>query len=101
MLRGTPEVLLSLADTTGDDHLKLVVESGPRAGLADELRERFPTAVEVMLAASDAVMAVDVQSAREGRTPHELLSGYLTERDAHDDRVLALFDELVDEVVST
>jgi exonuclease SbcD len=101
VLRGTPEALLSMVDTTGDDHVKLIVESGPRPGLADELRERFPTAVEVMLAATSAMADVPPDLvARESRTPHDLLAEYLSQRDASDDRVLALFDELVDEVLA-
>jgi hypothetical protein len=35
---------------------------------------------------------------RAGRTPHDLFADYLAEHDAADDRVLALFDELVAEV---
>jgi hypothetical protein len=34
------------------------------------------------------------------RTPHELFAGYLAEREASDERVLALFDELVDDATS-
>ena len=99
VLRGTPDQLLALADTTGDDHIKLVVESGPRAGLADELRARFPTAVEVALASADAAAPLaDDAVDHAGRTPHELFADYLAARDASDDRVLAMFDELVDEV---
>jgi exonuclease SbcD len=99
VLRGTPEQLVALADTTGDDHVKLVVDSGPRAGLADELRARFPNAVEVALAATGAATPLaDDAFDRAGRTPHELFTEYLAARDASDDRVLAMFDELVDEV---
>ena len=99
VLRGTPDQLVALAHTTGDEHVKLVVESGPRAGLADELRARFPNAVEVALATTEpaAPLADDVAD-RTGRTPHELFADYLVARDAADDRVLAMFDELVDEV---
>ncbi len=99
VLRGTPDQLLALAGTTGDDHVKLVVDSGPRAGLADELRARFPEAVEVALANTAAATPLaDATIDRAGRTPHELFADYLAARDATDDRVLAMFDELVDEV---
>ena len=101
LLRGTPEQLVELAGTTGDDHVKLVVESGPRPGLADELRERFPTAVEVALAATEVQAATTFDPERTSRSPHDLLADYLVERDATDDRVLALFDELVDEVTAS
>ena len=98
VVRGTPEQLLALAGTTGDDHVKLVVESGPRPGLADELRDQFPTAVEVALAATDAMTPAADDADRTGLTPHDLFADYLEARDASDARVLDLFDELVDEV---
>ena len=102
-LRGTPDALLSTdPDVVGDDHLRLVVESGPRAGTADELRARFPNAVEVVLA-PQFTSPVDggAVATRTGRTPHELFADYLTEQSVDDARVLALFDELVDEAVTS
>jgi exonuclease SbcD len=99
-LRGTPDQLVEVdLASLGDDHLRLVVDSGPRPGLADELRERFPAAVEVVLAArvEEQEVAGDVPT-RAGRSPHELFEDYLQQHDASDARVLALFDELVAEV---
>ena len=98
-LKGTPDELLTIDPATvGDDHLRLVVESGPRPGLADELRLRFPSAVEVVLAARSQERATEPVPSRAGRTPHELFDSYLAQHDAADTRVLALFDELVAEV---
>jgi hypothetical protein len=34
------------------------------------------------------------------RTPHDLFAEYLVEREVDDDRVIALFDELVDDLAS-
>lgn len=103
-LRGTPDELLSTEpDAVGDDHLRLVVDSGPLPGLADSLRERFPTAVEVVLAprldADRDTEAAEVAD-RAGRTPHDLFGHYLAEHEVGDDRVLALFDELVEEATA-
>jgi exonuclease SbcD len=101
-LRGTPDELLAVdVASLGDDHLRLVVDSGPRPGLADELRAQFPAAVEVALAArvEPTDVAGDAAPSRAGRTPHELFEDYLEQRGASDARVLALFDELVGEVV--
>jgi exonuclease SbcD len=103
VLHGTPDELGDLAGTTGDDHLKLVVDSGPRPGLADELRDRFPTAVEIVLAGSTLDTARPRGPGDEpkaARSPHELFRSYLAERGAGDDRVVALFDALVDEVTA-
>jgi len=102
VLRGTPDELLAAADQAGDEHLKLVVDSGPRPGLADELRERFPGAVEIVLASTARDRPVrDTTVSYEGRRPHDLLVEYLAARDAHDDALVRLFDELVDEVSSS
>jgi exonuclease SbcD len=86
----------------GRDHLRIVLDEPARAGLADEVRERVPDAVEVVLAPrederrSERVADPD----RLHRTPHDLFAEYLAHRDVRDDRLLGLFDELVDEVVS-
>jgi DNA repair protein SbcD/Mre11 len=99
-LRGAPDELLAVdAASVGDDHLRLVVDSGPRPGLADELRLHFPHAVEVVLASRFEARPTDPTPARTGRTPHQLFDSYLVQHDAADTRVLALFDELVAEVV--
>ena len=70
------------------------------AGLADEVRERLPAAVEVVLAPRDAEASAPVDHDRLGRTPQVLFREYLAERDVADDRMVALFDELVDELVA-
>jgi exonuclease SbcD len=100
-LKGPLDQLREHAGTTGDDHLRLVLDEPSRIGLADEARELFPTAVEVVLAARDEQRPTDEAVDGEGRlqrTPHELFAAYLDEREAADDRVVALFDELVDDL---
>lgn len=105
-LRGTlADVLDRAADPAlADAHLRIVLDEPARVGLADEVREAVPQAVEVVLAAraddggpgsGDRVADPD----RLRRTPHELFTEYLTERDAADERVVRLFDELVGELV--
>jgi exonuclease SbcD len=105
VLRGTPDALQARdPEEFGDDHLKLVVESGPRPGLADDLRARFPNAVEVVLAAliddGSGATSGGHGERRVGRPPHDLFADYLEEMSATDARVLALFDELVDEAMT-
>jgi exonuclease SbcD len=103
VVRGTPEELevAAVASDFGDDHLNIVVDSPPIPGLADSLRQRFPEAVEVVLAAREveARRAVAVES-RVGRSPQELFASYLGEVGADDPAVRALFAELVDEAAS-
>jgi DNA repair protein SbcD/Mre11 len=101
-VRGTLVDVLAAAAQAGDDYLRVVLDEPARAGLADEVRERLPDAVEVVLAPRDG----DGDGARPAdpdrlrRTPHDLFAEYLDDRDAADERVLALFDELVDELES-
>jgi DNA repair protein SbcD/Mre11 len=92
------------AGGTADDrpgHLRIVLDEPARAGLADEVRERIPEAVEVVLALrQDEGRARTADPGRLRRTPHELFVEYLADRDVDDDRLVTLFDDLVDEVVS-
>jgi exonuclease SbcD len=111
-VRGTlAQVLAVLGDAdagrTGDegdaarDHLRIVLDEPARAGLADEVRERVPDAVEVVLASrGDQPGARAPDPDRLRRTPHDLFAEYLDLRDAGDERVLALFDTLVDDAAS-
>jgi exonuclease SbcD len=99
-LRGTLADALGAGAGSADDHLRVVLDEPARAGLADEVRSRLPNAVEVVLEprrAAEARPAADPD--RLGRTPHDLVTEYLGEHDAHDDRVVALFDELVEELI--
>jgi len=85
------------------DHLRIVLDEPARAGLADEVRARLPSAVEVVLAARDADGDGPRRTAdadRLRRTPHDLFVEYLATRDVDDERLVALFDELVDELAS-
>lgn len=96
-LRGTLEALEALAGTTGDCYLKIILEEPARAGLADRVRELFPDAVDVVLAAPDGRGDTAPREARLGRVPHDLFVEYLDGIDAADERVIDLFDELLGE----
>ena len=103
-LKGPLDQLREHAGTTGDDHLRLVLDEPSRIGLADEARELFPTAVEVVLAArdeDDPTRPTAHDASRLQRTPHDLLTDYLHEREAEDPRVIALFDDLVETLADT
>ncbi len=95
-VRGTLTDVAALAGTTGDDYLKIELEEGTRAGLADEIRELFPEAVDVVLVGGPGQVA-EAPPARLGRDPIELFGEYLSARDAEDPAVLALFAELLEE----
>jgi DNA repair protein SbcD/Mre11 len=105
-IRGTlVDVLAAVGDEPAPggagEHLRVVLDEPARAGLADEVRERVTDAVEVVLAPrQDDGRARTADPGRLHRTPHELFAEYLADRDVDDDRLVSLFDDLVDEVVS-
>jgi DNA repair protein SbcD/Mre11 len=95
-LRGSLDDLESLAGTTGDDHLRVVVRGQARAGLAEQVREWYPEAVDVIVESPELAPAEGGATARLGRSPVELFGEYLRDRGAEDERVAALFAELLD-----
>ena len=96
-LEGTLEELRALAPGAGDDLLRVVVTEARRAGLAEEVRELLPNALEVRLAGSEEEQPATPE--RSGRSPHELFSAYLSETGVADERVEHLFAQLLDEEV--
>lgn len=96
-LEGTLEELRALAPGAGDDLLRVVVTEARRAGLAEEVRELMPNALEVRLAGSEEEQPANPE--RSGRSPHELFSAYLSETGVADERVEHLFAQLLDEEV--
>jgi exonuclease SbcD len=101
-VRGTLAELRALAGTTGEDWLRVVIDEPPAPGLADAVREVFPHAVDVAVAARD----VDPGRAAErpsrlGRSPTALFGEYLTARGVEDPRLPALFAELLDQASSS
>lgn len=95
-LRGTLEQIASLQDEVGDAYLRIELEETARVGLADEVRELFPDAVDVAIAIPEEVRK-EAPPVRLGRPPHDLFAEYLTHKNALDERLLALFDELLAE----
>jgi exonuclease SbcD len=95
-LEGTLAELRSGATGHGDDLLRVVVNEPARAGLADDVRELLPNAVDIRIAVP-ASTAEPVAS-RAGLTPHELFAAYLAAQGVADDRVVRLFARLLDEL---
>jgi len=94
-LTGTLDEVLARAGETGDAYVRVVLRESARVGLADEVRETIPNAVEVVLE-SPTQRGPGTES-RQGLDPTEAFGRYLAEKDAADPRVEALFAELLDE----
>ncbi len=94
-LRGTVAELEKLADRGDDAWLRVVVNEPRRAGLADEVRELFGERV-VDVRMDDPAPQRKQRATRKGRAPTELFDEFLAERNVEDERVRALFAELLD-----
>jgi exonuclease SbcD len=95
---GTLEQLAALPGAVGDAWLRVDVREQPRPGLADDVRALLPRAVDVRVVASMLERTGDEPPpSRHGASPRELFGMYLdaTSR-ARDDRLLTLFDDLLD-----
>ena len=102
-LRGTREELMEQRDSVGDAYLRIEIEEKPAPGLADEIREAFPNAVDVRVVNEadehDEMERLDLAQVR--RSPRELFARYLDEMNVEGGDLLKLFDELVEEVHAT
>jgi exonuclease SbcD len=65
-------------------------------GLAEQVRELFPNAVDIRIESPSGTTETAAQT-RTGRTPHELFESYLDEQQVDDPRLVVLFDELLQE----
>ena len=103
-LRGTLDQVISEGEQAGEAYLRVVLAEQGRAGLGDLVRDKLPNTLEVMLddAHRSRPGARDGdRPTRVGRSPVELFSDYLTERNFSDPRISALFGELLDEVTGS
>lgn len=97
-LTGTLDELAGVRGTTGDDHLRIVVHEHRRAGLADEIRDWFEHAVDVIVRPPDEPDARPRARRSESATPSELFAQYLAERGVDDARLITAFDSLLDDL---
>ena len=97
-VRGTLEQLKARVDEMGEDYLRVEVDEKPAQGLADEVRQFFPNAVDVRITQHETQSGhLTDRAASMGRSPIELLGMYLKEQCAEDNAVMALFKELLEE----
>jgi len=100
-IEGTLAELGDLTGSTGDDWLRVRVDEPARAGLAEEVRDLFPHAVDITVHRSEHEVPTVERAARLGRSPRELFDEYLAEQGVEDDRLTALFDDLLEEVTAS
>lgn len=98
---GTIDQLAALADEVGDDWLRVRVNEPARAGLADEVRTMLGDGVvDVMVDLGEAQRRRPKNRRSDGRTPHELFGDFLEESEIDDQRVVAGFADLYEQVTA-
>jgi exonuclease SbcD len=98
-VRGTVAELAALAETAGEDYLRVWVREPARAGLREEVVALLPNALEVRIDPEFAApVATSRPSAGPERTPSELFREYLGARGVADPRVEQLFARMHDRV---
>jgi exonuclease SbcD len=101
-LSGTLDELAAL-DVDADAFLRVFVREPQRAGLADDVRTLLPNAVDVRTVADPSTARPELLAAerKAAMAPRELFTAYLdVVGHAHDERLLELFDELLDAEMS-
>lgn len=97
-LRGLPDDLVSQAAEFGDDcWLRLQVDGPRRAGLGDDLRDRIGDHVVDVVMSEQVERRSVARTSRRGRSPRELFGEFLAEKNLKDERLIRMFDALLDE----
>lgn len=94
---GTLEQLEAQRDELGDDLLRVDVDSPPLPGLADQVRELLPNALDVRLVQREENTRRSEARDLTTRSPQELFAAYLREQEAENGELQALFAELLEE----
>lgn len=99
-VRGTLADVAAVAPELADCWVRVELRETARAGLADEVRELIPNAVDVSVVDPER-MPAKVRESRANKSPRELFEAFCASRDHHDERVLRLFDELLGDANAT
>ena len=98
-LTGTIAELDAARGSTGDDFLRVVVTDSRRAGLADEIRQWFDHAVDVVVRVPEQDRPARTNRPADA-TPSQLFGAYLVEAGIDDPRLVPAFESLLDEVTA-
>lgn len=96
-VRGTLEEVLARADELENAYVRVQLTEKARVGLADEVRNAIPGAVEVLL--DNPSPAKKTTDSRQSLQPAQAFHRFLEEKDSDDRGVEALFAELLDEAM--
>lgn len=97
-IEGTLDQLAEQVEQVGNEWLRVRVKEPARTDLGNQVREMFPNAVKVIVAASEESPQPSTDRLQGGRAPHGLFTEYLDERGIEDAALVALFKEIHDEV---
>lgn len=99
-VRGTLDEVVAEGEQAGDAYLRVVLTQRTAAGLGELVRERLPNAIDVQIAEEFRPRRTvgDSRRGRLDRSPVELFGEFLADQNVADERVSALFAELLDEV---
>ncbi len=98
-LHGTVDQILARADEVEGCYVKVELTEKARVGLADIVRAAIPDAVDVTLLRPPSMTARPPES-RRNISPTDAFHRYLEDNHVGDERVEALFAELLDEVAT-
>lgn len=101
-VQGTVDQLTADPSAYGDDYLRLRVKQKAYAGMRDDLLEALPNTLEIRIHDDFAASAAraGVATDRASRTPAELFTDYCATAGIADERVVALFNQLHDDLTS-
>jgi exonuclease SbcD len=103
-LRGSLDQVIAEGEEAGDAYLRVVLAEPARAGLGDEVRDKLPNTLEVLLDEDHRPRPGSGHDGGRpttaGRSPVQLFGEYLKQENVADQRVTAMFAELLDEVTS-
>lgn len=99
IVQGTLAELRSIT-VDPDAYLRVHVQERLRIGLADEVRELFRNAVDVVLESTSGRGEKPEHAPRTERSAHDLFTAYLAEVDVDDPALVALFDSLYEEATA-
>jgi exonuclease SbcD len=95
-VQGKLETIEAGRELYGDDYLQVILEEAPRPGLGRLAREALPNAIDIRIV-DPSPGSLDVTPLPEG-PPEKLFEEFLRERGRLDDKLLALFRQLLEQL---